>query len=144
MKKIIITSVAAILAMSLSITVFAAESFTGKVTRIEGERITILVDGPVPAWARPPWEMSPARLVVPVLLTVRVRVAPPRSTAPPRVRLQVPPPAIVKLPPTLTSLLRVRVPLACRVPPLMVKVPVPKAESLPAIRVPAESVVPPV
>ena len=77
-----------------------------------------------------------------MLLTVRVRVAAPRSTVPLRVRSLAPP--MVKLPPTVTLLAKVRVPLACSVPPLMVRVPVPKAESLPAIRVPAVSVVPPV
>jgi len=52
LKKIIVAAAATIMAMSMAVSSFAAESFTGKVTRIEGERITILVDGPVPAWAR--------------------------------------------------------------------------------------------
>jgi len=52
LKKIIMAGTAAIMAMTLAAAAFAAESFTGKVTRIEGERITILVNGPVPAWVR--------------------------------------------------------------------------------------------
>lgn len=52
LKKIIIAGTAAIMAMSMAVTVVAAESFTGKVTKIEGERVTILADGPVPSWVR--------------------------------------------------------------------------------------------
>src|SRR3989339_264933 len=86
--------------------------------------------------------MTPDRVVPPVLVTVKVRLAPPKSTPPLKVRPRVPP--TVKSPPTATVLLRVlAAPLACRVPPFNVRVPVPKAALLPAARVPSVRVVPP-
>jgi len=53
LKKIVLPSLAAAaFAISMAGFAFAEGSFSGKVTKIQGERITITVEGAVPAWAR--------------------------------------------------------------------------------------------
>lgn len=51
-RQIAIAVVAAVLVTTLAPWAFAGGSFSGKVTKVEGERVTILADGPVPAWVR--------------------------------------------------------------------------------------------
>jgi hypothetical protein len=51
-RPITIAVVAAILVTAMAAWAFAEGSFSGKVTKVDGERVTILSDGPVPAWVR--------------------------------------------------------------------------------------------
>ncbi len=51
-RQIAIMVVAAILMTTMAVWAFAEGSFSGKVTKVEGERVTVLSDGPVPAWVR--------------------------------------------------------------------------------------------
>lgn len=51
-RQIAIMVVAAILVTTMATWAFAEGSFSGKVTKVEGERVTVLADGSVPAWVR--------------------------------------------------------------------------------------------
>lgn len=51
-RRIAIAVASAILVTTMAAWAFAEGSFSGKVTKIEGERVTILADGPVPSWVR--------------------------------------------------------------------------------------------
>ncbi len=52
-KKTFFAAVVAVLVMGLAGFAFAeGGKFTGKITQIQGERVTIKVEGAVPAWAR--------------------------------------------------------------------------------------------
>lgn len=51
-RQITIAVVAAILVTTMAAWAFAEGSFSGKVTKVDGERVTILSDGPAPAWVR--------------------------------------------------------------------------------------------
>ncbi len=51
-RRIAIAVTAAVLVATMAAWAFAEGSFSGKVTKIEGERVMILVDGPVPSWVR--------------------------------------------------------------------------------------------
>lgn len=51
-RKIIIILAAALAAASLAVSAFAAGHVAGKVTKVEGDQVTVAVDGAVPAWAK--------------------------------------------------------------------------------------------
>lgn len=51
-RQIAIAVAAAILVTTMAAWAFAGGSFSAKVTKIEGERVTILADVPVPSWVR--------------------------------------------------------------------------------------------
>lgn len=50
--KIITLLAAAIMAASLTVSAFAAGPVTGKVTKVDGDKVTVAVEGAVPAWAK--------------------------------------------------------------------------------------------
>uniref|UniRef100_C6E9N6 Uncharacterized protein n=1 Tax=Geobacter sp. (strain M21) TaxID=443144 RepID=C6E9N6_GEOSM len=52
MKKLITLLAAAIMAATLAVSAFAAGPVSGKVTKVEGEKVTVTVEGAVPAWAK--------------------------------------------------------------------------------------------
>ena len=53
LKKAFFVAVAAALVMSMAGFAFAeGGAFSGKIAKIEGERVTVKVEGAVPAWAR--------------------------------------------------------------------------------------------
>ena len=84
----------------------------------------------------------PLRTVLPVFVTVSVRVVVPRLKMPLSVRSELP--EMVLLAVIARALVSVRgVPSPCSVPPPKLRVPVPNAESSPARRMPAVSVVVP-
>ncbi|WP_243371034.1 selenite/tellurite reduction operon protein ExtJ [Geotalea sp. SG265] len=51
MKKIMMAVAAALAALSLAAVAFAGGSFSGKVTKVDGEKITVKADN-VPAWVK--------------------------------------------------------------------------------------------
>ena len=52
MKKLI-TMISMLLAtVALAATVFAAGACSGKVTKVEGDKVTVTMEGAVPAWAK--------------------------------------------------------------------------------------------
>jgi len=51
-RKLITLLAAAIMAASLTVSAFAAAPVTGKVTKVEGDKVTVAIEGAVPAWAR--------------------------------------------------------------------------------------------
>ncbi len=51
MKKIMMSISAALVALSMAAIAFAAGSFSGKVTKVDGEKITVKADN-VPAWVK--------------------------------------------------------------------------------------------
>lgn len=52
MKKIIALLAAAIMTATLAVSAFAAGPVSGKVTKVDGEKVTVTVEGAVPAWAK--------------------------------------------------------------------------------------------
>ncbi|WP_026841276.1 selenite/tellurite reduction operon protein ExtJ [Citrifermentans bremense] len=52
MKKIIALLAAAIITATLAVSAFAAGPVSGKVTKVDGEKVTVTVEGAVPAWAK--------------------------------------------------------------------------------------------
>jgi hypothetical protein len=52
MKKIITLLAAALMTTAMAVSAFAAGSFTGKVTKVDGEKVVVKVDGGVPGWAK--------------------------------------------------------------------------------------------
>jgi len=51
-RKFITLLAAAIMAASLTVSAFAAGPVTGKVTKVDGDKVTVTVEGAVPAWAK--------------------------------------------------------------------------------------------
>lgn len=52
LRKFITLLAAAIMAVSLTVSAFAAGPVTGKVTKVDGDKVTVAVEGAVPAWAK--------------------------------------------------------------------------------------------
>jgi len=52
MKKLIAMISMLLATVALAATAFAAGSCSGKVTKIEGDKVTVAVEGAVPAWAQ--------------------------------------------------------------------------------------------
>ena len=52
MKRLIAMSSMLLVTVALTATVFAAGSFSGKVTKVEGDKVTVTTEGVVPAWAK--------------------------------------------------------------------------------------------
>ena len=52
MRKLTTLLAAEIMAASLAVTAFAAGSVAGKVTKVEGDQVTVTIEGAVPAWAK--------------------------------------------------------------------------------------------
>jgi hypothetical protein len=52
MKKLIAMISTLLATVALAATVFAAGSFSGKVTKVEGDKVTVTVEGAAPAWAK--------------------------------------------------------------------------------------------
>lgn len=52
MKKLIAMSSLLLATVALAATVFAAGAFSGKVTKIEDNMVTVTMEGAVPAWAK--------------------------------------------------------------------------------------------
>lgn len=52
LRKTMTVLAAAIMAASLAVAAFAAGPVTGKVTKVEGEKVTVTIEGAVPAWAK--------------------------------------------------------------------------------------------
>ena len=52
LRKLITLLAAAIMAASLAVSAFAAGPVTGKVTKVDGDKVTVAVEGSVPAWAK--------------------------------------------------------------------------------------------
>lgn len=52
MKKLISLLAAAVMTAALAVSAFAAGPVSGKVTKVEGEKVTVTVEGAVPAWAK--------------------------------------------------------------------------------------------
>ncbi|OGU04928.1 MAG: hypothetical protein A2075_02285 [Geobacteraceae bacterium GWC2_58_44] len=52
MKKVMATISLLLATLALAATVFAAGSCSGKVTKVEGDKVTVTMEGAVPAWAK--------------------------------------------------------------------------------------------
>lgn len=52
MKKLISMISMALTMLAVATAVFAAEPVTGKVTKVEGDKVTVALEGAVPAWAK--------------------------------------------------------------------------------------------
>ena len=52
MKKLIVMISMLLATVALASTVFAAGSSSGKVTKVEGDKITVTMEGAIPAWAK--------------------------------------------------------------------------------------------
>lgn len=52
MKKLIALLAAAIMTATLAVSAFAAGPVSGKVTKVDGDKVTVTVEGAVPAWAK--------------------------------------------------------------------------------------------
>lgn len=52
MKKLIAMISTLLATVALAATVFAAGSCPGKVTKVEGDKVTVTMEGAVPAWAK--------------------------------------------------------------------------------------------
>lgn len=52
MKKLITGITTMLATVALAATVFAAGSFSGKVTKVEGDKVTVTMEGAAPAWAK--------------------------------------------------------------------------------------------
>ena len=52
MRKLITIIVTVLAAVALSVTVFAAGACTGKVTKVEGDKVTVTLAAAAPAWAK--------------------------------------------------------------------------------------------
>lgn len=50
--KLMTLLTAAVMAACLTVTAFAAGPVTGKVTKVDGDKVTVVVEGAVPAWAK--------------------------------------------------------------------------------------------
>lgn len=51
-RKISSVLAAAVMAATLAVSAFAAGPVTGKVTKVDGDKVTVAVEGAVPAWAK--------------------------------------------------------------------------------------------
>lgn len=51
-RKITTMIAAAILTAALAVSAFAGAPVTGKVTKVEGEKVTVAIEGAMPAWAK--------------------------------------------------------------------------------------------
>jgi len=52
MKKLIVMFLVLLTTFVFTITVFAAASCAGKVTKVEGDKVTVTLQGAAPAWAK--------------------------------------------------------------------------------------------
>lgn len=52
LRKLMTFTAVAVMAASLAVSAFAAGSVTGKVTKVDGEKVTVAVEGAMPAWAK--------------------------------------------------------------------------------------------
>ncbi len=52
LRKLTTPLAAAIMAASLAVSAFAAGPVTGKVTKVDGDKVTVAFEGAVPAWAK--------------------------------------------------------------------------------------------
>lgn len=52
MKKLIVMISMLLVTVALAATAFAAGSLSGKVTKIESDKVTVTVEGTLPAWAK--------------------------------------------------------------------------------------------
>jgi hypothetical protein len=52
MRKLIPIVATLLVTVAMTVTVFAAGASTGKVTKVEGEKVTVTLEGAVPAWAK--------------------------------------------------------------------------------------------
>lgn len=52
MRQMMTLLAAAVMAASFAAAAYAAGSVTGKVTKVEGDKVTVAVEGAVPAWAK--------------------------------------------------------------------------------------------
>ena len=52
MKRLIAMSSMLLVTAAMATTVFAAGASSGKVTKVEGEKVTVTLEGAVPAWAK--------------------------------------------------------------------------------------------
>ncbi len=59
-KKIVCIIAAALLTAGMAVSAFASGSVAGKVTKVEGDKITVTVEGQVPSWATPGSNVSAA------------------------------------------------------------------------------------
>ena len=52
MKKVCATISLLLATVALAATAFAAGSVSGKVTKVDGDKVTVTIEGAVPAWAK--------------------------------------------------------------------------------------------
>jgi hypothetical protein len=52
MRKLISIVASVLVSVALTVTVYAAGASTGMVTKVEGEKVTVTLEGAVPGWAK--------------------------------------------------------------------------------------------